>query len=162
MSEKKLYGHPESLYDVPTKYCGGCGHGVIHRIISEVIDEMGLREKSIITNPVGCSIWADLVLTAYGTSARVCLGAKKLAEKEGIKVGLFRPITLWPFPREALGKIAESGKPVLAVEMSLGQMVEDERLAVLGKAPVHLLGHSGGVIPSEEEVFAEIKKILGK
>jgi 2-oxoglutarate ferredoxin oxidoreductase subunit alpha len=105
---------------------------------------------------------ADIVLTAYGTSARVCLGAKKLAEKEGIKVGLFRPVTLWPFPSEALGKIAENGKPILTVEMSLGQMVEDVRLSVLGRAPVLLLGHSGGVIPTEEEVFGEVKKILGR
>ena len=105
---------------------------------------------------------ADLVLTAYGTSARVCQGAKKLAEKTGIKVGLFRPITLWPFPYEALGKIGERGKPLLTVEMSLGQMVEDVRLSVLGRAPVHFLGHTGGVIPTEEEVFAEIRKILGR
>ena len=105
---------------------------------------------------------ADLILTGYGTSARVCQGAKKLAEKEGIKLGFFRPITLWPFPYEALGKIAESGKPILTVEMSLGQLVEDVRLATLGKAPVHLLGHSGGVIPTEDEVFKEAKKILGK
>jgi 2-oxoglutarate ferredoxin oxidoreductase subunit alpha len=105
---------------------------------------------------------ADLILTAYGTCARVCLGAKKLAEKEGLKVGLFRPITLWPFPSEALGKVGERGKPILTVEMSLGQLVEDVRLSVLGKAPVHLLGHSGGVIPTEEEVFGEVMKLLGK
>ena len=109
----------------------------------------------------GCA-GADLVMVAYGTSARVCQGAKKLAEKAGIKAGLFRPITLWPFPYEVLGKIGESGKPLLSVEMSLGQLVEDVKLSVLGKAPVHLLGHSGGVIPTEEEVFAEIKKILRK
>jgi len=105
---------------------------------------------------------ADLVLAAYGTCARVCFGAKKLADKEGIKVGLFRPITLWPFPYDAVGKIGERGKPILSVEMSLGQMIEDLRLAVLGKVPVHLLGHTGGVIPTEEEVFGEIKKILGR
>ena len=105
---------------------------------------------------------ADIVLVAYGTSARVCLGAQKLAEKEGLKVGLFRPITLWPFPYEALGKIAGNGKPLLAVEMSMGQMVEDVRLSALGNAPVHLLGRPGGVIPTEEEVFNEIKKILGR
>ena len=105
---------------------------------------------------------ADLILTAYGTCARVCLGAKKLAEKEGIKLGLFRPISLWPFPYEVLGKIGERGKPILTVEMSLGQMVEDVRLSVLGKAPVHFLGHTGGVIPTEEEVFEEVKKILGR
>jgi 2-oxoglutarate ferredoxin oxidoreductase subunit alpha len=108
----------------------------------------------------------DLTLVAYGTSARVCLGAKKLAEKEGIKLGLFRPITLWPFPYQALGKIAATGKPILTVEMSLGQLVEDVKLAVLeapsaARPAVHLLGHSGGVIPTEEEVFAEAKRILG-
>ncbi|MDL2229903.1 3-methyl-2-oxobutanoate dehydrogenase subunit VorB [Treponema sp. OttesenSCG-928-L16] len=105
---------------------------------------------------------ADLIMAAYGTSARVALGAKMLAEKEGIRLGLFRPITLWPFPDAALAELAESGKPILTVEMSLGQLVEDVRLAVCGKAPVHLLGHSGGVIPTEEEVFAEAKRILGK
>jgi 2-oxoglutarate ferredoxin oxidoreductase subunit alpha len=105
---------------------------------------------------------ADCVLTGYGTCARVCLGAKKLAEKAGIKVGLFRPITLWPFPYEALKKIGEGGKPILTVEMSMGQMVEDVRLSVYDKAPVHFLGHVGGNIPTEEEVFEEVKKILGK
>jgi 2-oxoglutarate ferredoxin oxidoreductase subunit alpha len=109
----------------------------------------------------------DLTLVAYGTSARVCLGAKKLAEKEGIKLGLFRPVTLWPFPYQALGKIAATGKPILTVEMSLGQLVEDVKLSILeapgqARPPVHLLGHSGGVIPTEEEVFAEAKKILGR
>jgi 2-oxoglutarate ferredoxin oxidoreductase subunit alpha len=109
----------------------------------------------------------DLTLVAYGTSARVALGAKKLAEKEGIRLGLFRPITLWPFPYQALAKIAATGNPILTVEMSLGQLVEDVKLSVLeapasGKrAAVHLLGHSGGVIPTEEEVFAEAKRILG-
>jgi 2-oxoglutarate ferredoxin oxidoreductase subunit alpha len=109
---------------------------------------------------------ADITLAAYGTSARVCLGAKLLAEKAGIRVGLFRPVTLWPFPYKALGTVAGSGTPVLTVEMSLGQLVEDVKLSVLEapegspRAPVHLLGHSGGVIPTEEEVFAEIKKIL--
>ncbi|MDR1374009.1 MAG: 3-methyl-2-oxobutanoate dehydrogenase subunit VorB [Treponema sp.] len=110
----------------------------------------------------------DLTLVAYGTSARIALGAKKLAEKEGIKLGLFRPITLWPFPYRALAKVAERGGPILTVEMSLGQLVEDVKLSALEAAPgtprppLHLLGHSGGVIPAEEEVFAEVKKILGK
>jgi 2-oxoglutarate ferredoxin oxidoreductase subunit alpha len=114
----------------------------------------------------------DLILAAYGTSARVALGAKKLAEKEGLKLGVFRPITLWPFPYGPLAQIAALGKPILTVEMSLGQLVEDVKLAVLeaesgpvvsGKprAAVHLLGHSGGVIPTEEEVFAEAKRIIG-
>jgi 2-oxoglutarate ferredoxin oxidoreductase subunit alpha len=109
----------------------------------------------------------DLTLVAYGTSARVCLGAKKLAEKEGIKLGLFRPITLWPFPYKALATIAATGKPILCVEMSLGQLVEDVKLAALeapdpARPTVQLLGHCGGVIPTEEEVFAEVKRILRK
>jgi len=109
---------------------------------------------------------ADIILAAYGTCARVCLGAKQLAEKAGIRAGLFRPITLWPFPYKALGKIAAAGKPILTVEMSLGQMVEDVKLATLEipngtKRPgIYLLGHTGGVIPTEGEVFAEIKRIL--
>ena len=107
----------------------------------------------------------DVTLAAYGTCARVCLGAKQLAEKAGIRVGLFRPITLWPFPYKALGLIGAGGKPILTVEMSLGQFIEDVKLSMLEipngvKRPdIHLLGHSGGMIPGEEEVFAEIKKI---
>ena len=118
----------------------------------------------------GCTADADLILVAYGTSARVCQGAKMLAEKEGIKLGLFRPVTLWPFPYKALGKIAANGKPILTVEMSLGQLVEDVKLSVFealqagagAGTKVYQLGHSGGVIPTEEEVFTEAKRILGK
>jgi 2-oxoglutarate ferredoxin oxidoreductase subunit alpha len=108
---------------------------------------------------------ADLVLAAYGTCARVCLGAKMLAEKEGIKLGIFRPVTLWPFPYEALGKITAGGKPVLTVEMSMGQLIEDIKLSAYYagiKAGIHLLSHSGGIIPTEEEVFAKVKEILKK
>lgn len=81
---KKLYGHPESLKRVSTKYCAGCGHGVIHRIITEVIDEMGLRERAIITNPVGCSIWADLyfdfdsVQPPHGRTPAAATGIKRV------------------------------------------------------------------------------------
>jgi len=117
---------------------------------------------------IGCS-GAELVLVAYGTSARVCLGARMLAEKEGIKLGVFRPITLWPFPYRELGEAAgggSAGKPILTVEMSLGQLVEDVKLSAFNAgiepSKIHLLGHSGGVIPTEEEVFAEAKRILGK
>jgi 2-oxoglutarate ferredoxin oxidoreductase subunit alpha len=109
----------------------------------------------------------DLILVAYGTAARIALGAKKLAAKEGIRLGLFRPITLWPFPSEALGNIAKAGKPILTVEMSFGQLIEDVKLSLFDALPggrrqeVRLLGHSGGILPTEEEIFAEAKKILG-
>jgi 2-oxoglutarate ferredoxin oxidoreductase subunit alpha len=109
---------------------------------------------------------ADITLVAYGTSARVALGAQQLAAKEGIRAGIFRPITLWPFPYKALSKIAATGKPILSVEMSLGQLVEDVKLAAFEADPnnprpaISLLGHSGGMIPTEEEVFEEIRRIL--
>ncbi|MCL2094412.1 MAG: 3-methyl-2-oxobutanoate dehydrogenase subunit VorB [Treponema sp.] len=105
---------------------------------------------------------AEIILVSYGTSARVCQGARKLAAQGGIKVGLYRPITLWPFPSEGLAKAAAGGKPILTVEMSMGQLVQDVQLSVHERNPVHLLGHSGGMIPHEEEVFQEIKKILKK
>jgi len=108
---------------------------------------------------------ADLIMVAFGTCARVCLGAQKLAKKEGIKLGIFRPISLWPFPFEALGKFAAGNKPFLSVEMSLGQLVEDVKLSAYyagSKSDIHLLGHSGGCIPTEEEVFAKVKEILKK
>jgi len=81
---KKIYGHPESLKKVQTKYCGGCGHGIIHRIITNVIDEMGLREKTIITHPVGCAIWADLyfdfdsVQPPHGRTPAAATGVKRV------------------------------------------------------------------------------------
>lgn len=105
---------------------------------------------------------ADIILVAYGTSARVSLGALQAARKEGLKVGLFRPITLWPFPYDRLNQLASMGKRFLSVEMSMGQMVEDVRLAVNGKAPVDFYGRCGGIIPSEEEVLAEVKRILAR
>ena len=81
---KKLYGYPESLKKVQTKYCAGCGHGVIHRIITSVIDELGLRERAIITNPVGCAIWADLyfdfdfVQPPHGRTPAAATGVKRV------------------------------------------------------------------------------------
>jgi 2-oxoglutarate ferredoxin oxidoreductase subunit alpha len=122
----------------------------------------------------GCAD-ADLVMVAYGTCARVCLGAQTLAKKEGIKLGIFRPITLWPFPYDALGKYISEGKSILTVEMSLGQLVEDVKLSAYeasvcstaiktggARADIRLLSHACGVIPTEEEVFAKVKEILKK
>ncbi len=105
---------------------------------------------------------AELIFVAYGTSSRVCLGAVEMAKKLGIELGLFRPISLWPFPDKRLAELAAKGKKFLTVEMSMGQMVEDVRLAVNGKAEVLFYGRCGGVIPSEEEVLAEARRILGK
>jgi 2-oxoglutarate ferredoxin oxidoreductase subunit alpha len=103
---------------------------------------------------------ADLVLVAYGTSARIAKSAIARARQEGKKVGLFRPITLWPFPSKRLFELAQAGKSFLAMEMSAGQMVEDVRLAVDGRAPVDFYGRLNGAIPSVNEAYARINKCL--
>ncbi|NLH96965.1 MAG: 3-methyl-2-oxobutanoate dehydrogenase subunit VorB [Clostridiaceae bacterium] len=103
---------------------------------------------------------ADVIVAAYGTVARIIKNVIKTAEKEGIKVGLIRPITLWPFPAAAFEKYAEVPQAFLTVEMSSGQMVEDVRLAVNGKRPVHFLGRMGGMIPTQKEILEKIREIL--
>jgi 2-oxoglutarate ferredoxin oxidoreductase subunit alpha len=105
---------------------------------------------------------ADTIIVAYGTTARIASSAIEQARKKGYKVGLIRPITLFPFPSEVISKAAEKADNFLAVEMSTGQMVEDVRLAVNGKKPVHFYGRTGGVVPSPEEIVKEIEKIGGE
>lgn len=103
---------------------------------------------------------ADLVVVAYGTSARVAKSAITKARADGHKVGLFRPITLWPFPSARLSELAASGKKFLVVEMSAGQMIEDVKLAVNGRAPVDFYGRLNGTIPSVGEAYQNIIKRL--
>ena len=103
---------------------------------------------------------AQVVLVAYGTSARVCRGAIDRARKEGFRLGMIRPITLWPFPKDVIRETAERGLPFVTVEMSAGQMVEDVRLAVEGRAPVGFCGKCGGGAPTSTEVLDEVKKHL--
>ena len=93
---------------------------------------------------------ADYLFVAFGSSARICQKAIELAREEGIKVGILRPITLWPFPTKRLAELANQVKGMLTVEMNAGQMVEDVRLAVNGKIPVEHYGRMGGMIRSEE------------
>jgi pyruvate/2-oxoacid:ferredoxin oxidoreductase alpha subunit len=103
---------------------------------------------------------ADVVLVGYGVVSRILHGAVEMARREGLKAGLLRPITVWPFPSKPLRTIAERAKGVLAVELSTGQMVEDVRLAAEQVAPVHFLGHAGGVLPTVVEVLEEIRAII--
>lgn len=103
---------------------------------------------------------ADVIVAAYGTVARIIKNVIKTAEKEGIKVGLIRPITLWPFPTAEFEKYADVPQAFLSVEMSAGQMVEDVRLAVNGKRPVYFHGRMGGMIPTQKEILEKIREIL--
>ncbi len=102
---------------------------------------------------------ADIVVVAYGVAARIVRGAVTRARAEGIKVGWIRPITLWPFPTEEINKAADEFRIFLNVEMSNGQMVEDVKLAVAGKAPVVLHGRPGGGVPTVDEIFDKIKQL---
>jgi len=101
---------------------------------------------------------AEIVTVAYGIAARITRSAVDRAREEGIPAGLIRPITLWPFPSEQISRAAESFPIFLTVEMSAGQMVDDVRLAVAGKAPVLLLGRPGGGIPTVDEVLDRIRQ----
>jgi 2-oxoglutarate ferredoxin oxidoreductase subunit alpha len=102
---------------------------------------------------------AEIVIVAYGVAARIVRSAVDRAREEGIPAGLIRPITLWPFPSEQISRAAEGFPIFLTVEMSAGQMVEDVRLAVAGKAPVLLHGRPGGGIPTVEEILDRIRQL---
>jgi 2-oxoglutarate ferredoxin oxidoreductase subunit alpha len=101
---------------------------------------------------------ADLVIVAYGTSARIAKSAIAKANAEGKKVGLLRLITLWPFPSQKIRELAKAGKRFLVFEMSAGQMVEDVRLAVNGQTTVDFFGRLNGAIPTVTEVYQAICK----
>ena len=104
---------------------------------------------------------ADIAIVAYGTVARIAKTVVKMARAEGIKLNLFRPITLWPFPGQALRKLSEKIAIVLTVEMSAGQMWEDVRLAIAEQAETPFYGEMGGVIPTPQRILSEVKKHAG-
>ena len=105
---------------------------------------------------------AEIVVVAFGAASRIARTAVRDARAKGIKVGLLRPITLWPFPTKAIDQVIANGaKQFLSVELNMGQMVEDVRLAANGRAEVSFYGRTGGVLPTPEEVLAQIEKLAG-
>jgi len=117
-----------------------------------------LKEKEVRYEAVSTEN-AELIIVAYGTVARIVKTVIDKAKKEGINIGLIRPITLFPFPEKIIAETAEKTKKFLTVEMSMGQMVEDVKLAANGKAEVNFYGRTGGVIPSPVEILEEVKNI---
>ena len=99
---------------------------------------------------------ARLIVVGYGTSGRIAETAVKQARREGMKVGLFRPISLWPFPERRLSALADQVGAFLVVEMNAGQMLDDVRLAAGGQVPVTFYGRTGGMVPMPEEIYDEI------
>ena len=121
-----------------------------------------IQQKEVRWEEVDCDD-AQVVITAYGTPARIALTALELLREEGIRAGLFRPITLWPFPEQALAELSarENVRVILDVEMSsTGQMLDDVRLAVEGRKPIRFTGHAGGAIPSVEEIMDAARNAL--
>jgi len=102
---------------------------------------------------------ADLLLVAFGTVGRVCQTVIREAREKGLKAGLLRPVTLWPFPSARLAELAQQVRGMLVVEMNAGQMLEDVRLAVEGRCPVRFYGRLGGVIPLPDEILPELEKL---
>ena len=102
---------------------------------------------------------AEIVVVAYGTAGRIVQTAVKQARAQGIPVGLFRPISMFPFPYERLNEIAETAKKILVVELSAGQMIEDVRLATNCRRPISFFGRLGGIVPLPEDILEEIVKL---
>ena len=119
------------------------------------IEESEVMSESYMTDD------ADICLVAFGIAARVAKNAVVEARKMGIKAGLFRPITLWPFPKKELNEISKKVKAFISVELSMGQMVEDIELAIRCSKPVHLVNRAGGMIPSPEQVIEKIVELNG-
>ncbi len=120
-----------------------------------------IEENEVRFEKIDCDD-ADYLLVAYGTSARICQKVQKMGREKGIKIGLFRPITLWPFPSLEINKLANKVKGILSVEMSAGQMIEDVKLAVEGKVKVEHYGRFGGMIPAPDEVLNALEEKLVK
>ena len=134
-------------------------------ILEKVVKERYKRYAEIEANETRAESYltedAETLIVAYGASARVCRSAVVTAREQGMKVGLLRPITLWPFPKKEILEASKNAKNILVVEMSMGQMIDDVKLAVEFKMPVHFFGHTGGVVPTPAEVLAQLKEIGG-
>jgi 2-oxoglutarate ferredoxin oxidoreductase subunit alpha len=137
---------------------------------AENLEEVNLRLqaklKKIAKNEVRWKEYdtddADVLLVAFGTVGRICQTVVRDARAKGIRVGLLRPITLWPFPSQRIAELAEQVQGVLTVEMNAGQMVQDVRLAVAGRCPVTFYGRMGGIIPLADEILPKLEELATK
>ena len=132
-------------------------------VLEELNYALERKYKQIETSEVLCEQYevddAEIVVVAYGVAARIVRSAVDKARQQGMKVGWIRPITLWPFPYDQICAAAEQLRVFLTVEMSLGQMVEDVKLAVTGKCPVVFYGRAGGGVPTVEQVLDRITQL---
>jgi len=168
---------PEKEVQIRDKPWAACGHGNKreHNIINSLYLDASILEENVLeryqryaqieASESRAELYltedADIVLAAYGASARVARSAVDSARAIGIKAGLIRPITLWPFPKKEFLNIAKTAQNVLVVEMSMGQMVDDVRMLVEKTIPVQFYGRTGGMVPTPSAVLNEIKKLSG-
>lgn len=125
--------------------------------LKKMYDKIKMREVCCETSNIEDAV---VVIVSYGTSARICESAVSMLRGRGVKAGFIRPITLWPFPEEIISTVTERVKDFLVVEMSLGQMEEDVRLAVNGRSRVHFYGRPGGGIPEAKVIVKKVKDII--
>lgn len=118
-----------------------------------------IEENEVRYEEIDCED-ADYLIVAFGSMARIGQKAMEIAREQGIKVGILRPITLWPFPTKAIAKYADKVKGMLSLELNAGQMIEDIRLAVNGKVKVEYFGRLGGIVPDPDEIVAAVKEKL--
>ena len=166
---------PTVEVQIPEKPWACCGHqnkrphniinslylqpDVLERSVNERFERYEIIKQTCAMAETDFCEDAEIVVAAFGASARVAKSAVSAARAKGIKAGLFRPQTLYPFPVEQLNKACEKAKVVLSVEMNKGQMVEDLKLALNCRLPVEFFGRHGGIIPSVKEVLAQIEQI---
>jgi 2-oxoglutarate ferredoxin oxidoreductase subunit alpha len=131
--------------------------------LEKLNEKLQKKYKEIKDKEVRCEIlYGDdsrIMLVAYGTTSRICRSVVERLRQEGKKIGLVRPVTLWPFPEKELRMLAEKADTFLVVEMSCGQMIEDVRLSIDCKRPVYFYGRSGGSVPTEDEIVKEVERI---
>jgi 2-oxoglutarate ferredoxin oxidoreductase subunit alpha len=133
--------------------------GVLEKLNYTLQEQYRLIEKDEVICEEGGLEDSRIVVVAYGIAARIAGAAVAAARREGIRAGLIRPVTLWPFPSAQIGRAADRTRIFLVVEMNCGQMVEDVKLAVAGKAPVLFYGRAGGGVPSDEEILGRIRQL---
>ena len=118
-----------------------------------------IRDNEVRYETIGCED-ADYMIVSFGSAARISEKALEIAREQGLKLGLFRPITVWPFPSKQIAELAKGKKGVLVAEINAGQMVEDVRLAINGAVPVEHFGRLGGIVPEPEEIVEAIRTKL--
>jgi len=177
MMEPVIFPEPVDLKDLPPKpwkLTGAKGRSsrIIKSLLLNPYDEEALNWKLVLkykkireeiqATEEYLTDDADLVVIAYGTAARIAKGAVNRVRETGLKAGLLRPVTLWPFPQRVLKALSKRVGDFLVFEMSTGQMLEDVRLSLEGKSRVHFYGRPGGVISTPQEIAEKIKEIKDK